>query len=212
MPSGHRPPIPPGVARVALSGTVQGHAWTNVFYCNLGGTGITSTDLSTLATDIGNAWNTNVATQVTSDVVLTQVAIVYVPSVGNEVNATVTMSHAGSAASTIIDNASGCFVVNMHISAYYRGGHPRLYMPGPRLADVSAGSIVNSSTATNVASAWNNVRTAINAVTTANISSCQMGTLSFQTANTWRNPPIFRPYTGVSVRGIIGTQRRRLTA
>lgn len=212
MPTGHRPPIPPGYARVAIKGTVQTKPWVMIFYLQLTGTGITSADLNTLAGTIGSSWNTNIATQVTNDVVQTEVDIVYVPSVGNEITGTNTTAHTGSAASTIIDNVASCFVINWHINAYYRGGHPRTYMPGPRIADVSAGSVVGATALTNLASAWNNVLTAINAATTTNITAVVMGTISFQTANAWRTTPLFRAYKSVSVRNLLGTQRRRIRA
>lgn len=210
MPSGHRPPIPPGYARVALSGTYQGHKWANVFYLALTGTGIVASDLNTLATDIANGWNSTLAGRVPASVVLTQVQIVYVPSVGNEVNGSAAVSHAGTRAGTDIENASSSWVLNWHISAYYRGGHPRWYLPGLLQADVTNGSAVDSGQASNTATSAAAFMADINGYTTANISGVQLGTMSFATGNSWRGTPLFRPFTGVAVRLIVGSQRRRL--
>jgi hypothetical protein len=210
VPSGHRPPIPPGYARVALLGTIFGHAWTQVFYLALTGSGIVAADLNTLATDLANSWNTNIAPVSTGDSILTGVEIVYIPSVGNEVVGSATVSHAGSNAGSSIADASACAVVNWNISAYYRGGHPRTYQPGILGSVITNGSIISSGQRSSIATGWANFRTAVNAYTTTNISGVSMGTMSFQTGNSWRTPPIFRAYTGCSVRTVLGSQRRRL--
>jgi hypothetical protein len=210
MPSGHRPPIPPGVARVALLGTTQGHQWTNVFYLQLSGSGIVAADLTTLATTIANSWNTNWAPNINPSVILTKVEIVYIPSVGNEVVGAVTVSHPGTRAGVDIQNAGSSWVLNWLISAYYRGGHPRMYLAAPVVADVTNGSSLSPSDATNVTNAWLNIRSAIDAATTTNITAVLMGTLSYQTGNAWRTTPLFRPYTGCSTRTVMGSQRRRI--
>lgn len=186
------------------------HKWAQIFYLNVTGTGVVAADLNTLCTTIGNAWNTRFAPQVTSNVVLTGLQIVYIPSVGNEVVGSATRSNAGTRAGPDIADASACYVINWHISAYYRGGHPRTYLPAPVQADMTNGSTINSTQLSAVATAASNFLSDVNAATTTNISALQMGTLSFQTGNVWRNPPIFRPYTGVSMRTILGSQRRRL--
>jgi hypothetical protein len=49
-----------------------------------------------------------------------------------------------------------------------------------------------------------------NALVGAHILTTKMGTVSFASHNAWRVPPIFRAFTSASVRGIYGTQRRRL--
>lgn len=212
MPSGHRPPIPPPIARVALSGTYQGHHWTTVYYLNLTGSGITAADLNTLATDIATAWNTRFGANVTNTVILTEVAIVYVPSVGNEVNGVWTGSHTGTGGGVEIENAGTCLVVNWKISAYYRGGHPRTYMPGLAQVQVTNGSAVAAGAITTYTTAWSGFLADNNGFTTTNISGVQMGTLSYQTGNSWRTTPLFRPYTGVAIRSVVGSQRRRITA
>jgi hypothetical protein len=140
MPSGHRPPIPPGYARVALQGKIFSHQWINTFYVQLTGTGITATDLNTLATDIATAWNTSIAPNVSVDCVLTGVNIVFIPSVGNELIGSATVSHAGSNGHPTLPDAGASWVVNWHISAYYRGGHPRWYVAGVSDVYVTNGS------------------------------------------------------------------------
>jgi hypothetical protein len=212
MPSGHRPPIPPGIARVALSGTISGHKWANVFYVQLTGSSIVAADLNTLATDIANAWAAHIAPEVTSSCVLTEVQIVYVPSVGNEVTGAATVSSTGSASGTSPENVATCFVINWLISAYYRGGHPRWYLPGIQASVISNGSDISGGAASAIASAASAMRVAVEAITTTNISGVLMGTLSFASGNAWRATPLFRHFTGQAVRTKIGSQRRRILA
>ena len=212
MPSGVRPPIPPGYARVAITGTLLTKPWVMIFYLQLTGSSITTADLNTLAGDIGTAWNTNCAGQVTSDVVSTGCTIVYVPSVGNELVGTSTFSHGGSGGGTTVADVSACYVVNWHINAYYRGGHPRSYVPGVITGNVTNGSGITGGAQSSVTSAYTNFLTAVNGYTTTNISAASMGTMSFQSGNAWRGTPLFRKYQSVSVRALLGSQRRRIKA
>lgn len=137
-------------------------------------------------------------------------AIVYVPSVGNEITGVASVSHAGTNAGTTVSDASACYVINWNISAYYRGGHPRWYLPGPVTGHVSFGSNIDSGTTSSLATNMGLLRTDINGFTTTNISGTEMGTLSFATGNAWRTTPLFRPFTGVNVRSKLGSQRRRI--
>lgn len=210
VPAGVRPPIPPGIARVAILGTLMGHRWTQVFYLQVSGSAITINDLESLSDEIATLWNTDVAVEVPSVVVLTNVSIVYIPSVGEELTYEGAYSHAGSAAGTIVSDASACYVMNWKISSYYRGGHPRSYMPGVNTASISNGSDVSAGTQTSLAAAWNSFRNSLNAYTTTNITALTMGTLSFQTANAWRVTPLFRAFTSVTARAKLGSQRRRI--
>lgn len=210
MPVGPRPPIPPGFAKVVLGGSIFTHQWKNIFYLQVTGGAVTINDLTTLATDIATEWNTTMGTILTPDTVLTSVQIVYVPSVGNELQAVWTGTHAGTNATTTIQDASAAWVLNWPIGAYYRGGHPRWYVAG-----VAANAITNGSDGTgtvpgNLATQANNLRNYINGLTLTSITALAMGTLSFSTGGAWRATPIFRAFTGVSTRHKLGSQRRRI--
>lgn len=210
MPSGPRPPLPPPLARVALSGTILTKPYTSVFYLDLGGSSISSADLNTLATQIATLWNTDIASAVTADNVLTEVAIVYVPSVGNELTGVWNGSHVGTNSGTTVNDASACFVVNFHINAYYRGGHPRMYLPGIGTTSITNGSDISAGAQSTITTAWTSFMNALNAYTTGGITSVAMGTCSFQSANLWRTTPIFRAYKSISTRSLLGSQRRRI--
>lgn len=210
MPTGPRPPIPPGVARVAISGTTMTHKWVMVFYLQITGGTVTVNDLQSVANEIDSLYNSNINPLVPSTVTMTDIKVVYVPSVGNEVVFEGNYSRTGIGAGTQVADASACFVVNWHISAYYRGGHPRTYMTGVTTTEITNGSDLSSTATTAVSGGWNAFRNALNAFTTTNISTIVMGTLSFQSGNVWRATPLFRAYTSVSTRSKLGSQRRRI--
>lgn len=210
MPSGHRPPIPPGYARVAYSGLIDTKPWVNVFYLQLTGASIVVADLNTLASDLATNWNTTIGTDLTNTASLTQVKIVYVPSVGNELVGVWVGSHAGQVATADTTDAATCYLLNWNISAYYRGGHPRWYLPGVAVANISSGGTVAGSLVTGLTTYANNHLTYINGVTTTNISAVVMGTMSFQSGNAWRGTPLFRPFKSGAVSNLIAHQRRRI--
>lgn len=210
MPTGPKPPPPPGTARVAISGTCQGHAWTQVFYLQLTGSAITVNDLQTLANDIEGFYSTNLAASMPSVWALTDIKIVYIPSAGSEVVYEGTYSLVGTNAGTIVDNAASCLVIRWAISAYYRGGHPRTYMPGVMTSLVTNGSNIDPTNGSAFATKYNAIRNGINATTTTNITAVVMGTVSFQSGNAWRVTPVFRPFTSVSYNPKLGSQRRRI--
>lgn len=214
MPTGHRPAPPVGTARVAVSGTYQGHPWVSVMYLELTGTGITINDLSTLAGDIATDWDSNFKGFYTSAVVLTQVDIRYIPSLGNELRFVGAYSHAGTNGGTTGADASACYVLSWVISDYYRGGHPRTYLPGVPANLITNGSDIDATTFASLISNANSYRSAINALTTTNITGVQIGTVRFASNNAWLSPPRFVPFTGVKAgkKLKLGSQRRRILA
>jgi hypothetical protein len=181
-----------------------------VFYLQLTHGVVTVTDIQAIADAMDGYWNTNIKPQVTPDVVMQGIDIVYINAVGSEIVYKGSYNRVGTNADTTVSDASAAYVINWAIAAYYRGGHPRSYLPGVANGAVSAGSNISSGARTNLATAWNAFRNAVNTLTTTNVSAIVMGTLSFQTGNAWRGAPVFRPFTSVSVRNKLGSQRRRI--
>lgn len=212
MPTGVRPPIPPLFAKLVLSGTVLAKPWRNIGYLSLGGSGIGTADLNTLAGTINTAWGTRFVSLLSDQCLLTQVQIVYIPSVGAEIVGNSTVTKTGTRIGGFVADASACYLLNWNVNKYYRGGHPRWYLPGVETADITNGSVVAGSQRTNLATAANGFLNDCNAATTTNITSTVLGTLSFQHANAWRTPPIFWPFSTAVAAGLLATQRRRIRA
>lgn len=212
MPTGTRPLPLPSTARVAISGTVFTHKWTNVFWLDVTHTDpVTVNDLQTIADAIATSWNTNVANLLTTAVSLTEVQIVFFPTSGTELVFTGAYSHPGIQGDQVHD-AGASIVVDWTIGAFYRGGHPRSYIPGPRSDKVNNGSTLDAAYATSLVTAWNTLRNNINALTSTNITAVVMGTCSFVRDKAYRVAPVFFPYTSTRVRPILGSQRRRITS
>lgn len=200
----------PSTARVAISGTIWGHKWVNVFWLNITHSGVvTVSDLQTIANGIDTAWSANVKGVLDNHCVMTSIDVAFFPTSTTEVRYTGSYNEIGTQASQLTD-AAACTVVDWIISAYYRGGKPRSYVPGVRADQVNNGSDFSAAYLTAAATAFNNYRNAINALTSTNITAVVMGTLSFVQANAYRAAAVFYTYTSVKIRPKLGTQRRRI--
>jgi hypothetical protein len=202
--------MPPGYAKLELAGTWLTHQWKNIGYFAVGGSGISSGDLNTAAGTMNTSWGTRFIANLSDQCSLTSVKLVYVPSVGNEVVGISTVTKTGTRVGGYIDNASSCFLINWNVNKYYRGGHPRWYVPGICTADVTNGSTVGGSMRTAIAVSANGFLNDCNAITTGGITSLVLGTLSFVHAKAWRVPPVHFPFVTASTGATIATQRRRI--
>lgn len=210
MPVGRRPAPPAGTARLILTGLTQTHPWAAIQWLQLTSAAPAVADLQSIVDSISAAWNTNIVPNVPAAVSLSEVEAVWTPTVGTEIIAQNSTVRTGSLSGTIIADAGCSYVLNWHLNAYYRGGHPRTFLPGVITAAVTNGSDLVSGYQSAIQAAALAYLNAVNALTHGAISATLLGTVSFQVGNAWRTPPIFRPFTGVSVGGKIGTQRRRI--
>lgn len=212
MPVGPRPAPPVGTCRVALSGTVHTDAWVNVLWLNLTLAGsATIDDLKAVIDGMATAWATDMAPELSNVTELTASKGVWLYAAGEQLTYEGSYSHAGGDTGTPLDNAA-CAVIDWAISDYYRGGHPRSYVPGAETSWLTNGAQLDPTRRSNLATAANNWRNAINALVSGNITGVELGTVRFQSADAWLVPPVFRPYTSASCRGTLGIQRRRLGA
>lgn len=210
MPAGPRPNPPADTIKVAISGTIWGHKWANVFWLSVThSSAVTVGDLSTLATAIATAWNTDLVNFCGSQHVTKEVALTFYDSGGPALQFVDSVNLVGGQPSTFPD-ASGAYLIDWIISAIYRGGHPRTYLAGPNNGDVVTGGQLASGVQSSFATHSNAFRNAVNAITTTNITAVVMGTVSFVHALAWRTPPVFRAYTSTKVNASIGTIKRRI--
>jgi hypothetical protein len=210
MPAGPRPNPPADTIKVAISGTIWGHKWANVFWLEVTKSApVTVNDLSALATALASAWNTDLVTFCGSQHVTTEVQVTYYDTTGPTLQFVDAVNLVGGQPSTFPD-ASAAYLIDWVISAIYRGGHPRTYLAGPNNGDVVTGGQLAGGVQTSFATHSNAFRNAVNAITTTNITTVVMGTVSFVHALAWRSPPVFRAYTSTKVNGSIGTIKRRI--
>ena len=167
-------------------------------------------DLQSIVSGVNSQWNTQFAPNLTSSTALSEVQAVWTPTLGTEIIAQDSTVRTGSLSATIVQDASACFILNWHLSAYYRGGHPHTFLPGVYTAAVTNGSDVTSAYQSLFQTQGLAFLNGMNALTHGSISAVTLGTVSFQSGGNWRTPPIFRAYTGCSTGAKIGTQRRRI--
>jgi hypothetical protein len=197
--------------RLILTGTTLGHRWAAIQWLQLTQTSRTSTDLQSIVSSISAAWGTRFAPDILTTTQLNEVLGVWIVPGPGEIIATDSTVRAGTVTSTTqVQDASACLILQWHISAYYRGGHPRTYLPGLGVSAITNGSDLSSGTQSAFQASALAYMNDINALTHGGITGVTFGTVSFQTAHAWRTPPIFRPFIGVGVNPKLGTQRRRI--
>lgn len=212
MPSGHRPQPPVGTARVAISGHgLAGNPWVNVFWLNLTSTTHVLADLKSIVDSMVASYNTNLLAYMSSNCVQNAAKASWLYASGNSIEYVGSYANAGGISSAPATDAA-CAVLNWSISDFYRGGHPRTYLPCAPSSHVTSGRVLDATELTNLASGGSAFITAVNALTHGGISAVQLGTVRFASGNAWLSPPVFRAYNGANPRAVLGTQRRRYAA
>lgn len=209
MPSGHRPAPPVGTARVAIQGLgASGNEWVNVFWLNLTATTHVTADLVNVVDTMVGAYHTNLMPQMSSAYQVVSAKASWLYAGGNSLEYLGSYSYVGSGGASYLTDAA-CAVIDWSITDYYRGGHPRTYMPGVPSGSVNTGRTLGGTYRTNLTSGANAYIAAVNAITHGGISAVALGTVRFASGNAWLSPPVFRAYQSSSVRSVLGNQRRR---
>jgi hypothetical protein len=213
-----RPAPPVDTVRVAVSGTVFNHKWTNIFWLKVTTDGTrTVNDLASVLDTLLASFNTRFCAQMGSNLGGTITAEgVWQTSSTNILDVVRTHAAVPSGIASVGD-AAACYVVSWKLGLRYRGGKPRTYLASVPASSVTNGSDITSGELTAMAAAAVGFMADVNAATATHISAVQLGTVSFFTNGgsetlppTYRTPPVFEPYTGSGIRTKLGTQRRRI--
>lgn len=209
MPSGHRPAPPVGTARVAIQGHgAAGNPWVNIFWLDLTATSHVIADLKSVIDSMVASYATRLLPQVSSPYVQTGAKASWLYASGQSLEYVNSYNNAGTGTGTYATDAT-CTVIDWGISDYYRGGHPRTYLPGTLDAQLLLGRNLSSTYQSNVATGAAGFITDVNALTHGGITAVALGTVRFASGNAWLSPPVFRPYISAACRPVVGTQRRR---
>lgn len=202
---------PDNSVRVAISGTIQGNNWANVFHCQLTtSSSISQSDLDAWTTSFQAAYKTNLGARQTSAAVYSLAkTVLYTPG-GGELSSSVAMTGTGTEAGGGLNDNAAAKVISWLSGVYWRGGKPRTYLTGVATTDMTSGAALTATEITALTSAAAAFRTAVNALTQGTITGTTLGFVSFRTGNTDRTPPLFFAVSGARVHPRIGTQRRRL--
>jgi len=104
------------------------------FYLSYSGGTPTAGNCSTLATDIGNAWNTNLASLVTSEFGLAEVDVLDITT-DTGASGQALVNFPGTRSGTGLP-AQCAMNVEFGIARRYRGGKPRMFLPGGTQGDL----------------------------------------------------------------------------
>ena len=210
MPTGPKPPIPNGVAKIIHEGTVFLRNWANIFYMLLGTSGTpTAADVLSLATAAHNAYGTHLQPWKTTGSVLHTTKAIYVPTTGSELVGEYATDVAGATTSTPLSN-NAASVASWLTDQYYRGGHPRTYFDGNYAASTVDPSTWSNGFITGLEGFAVAYIAALNAFSSTHFTLPVMGTVSYARHNVWRPAGIHVAYFGVTVHPRIDSQRRRL--
>jgi hypothetical protein len=194
------------------------------FFLSYSGAAPSAANCSTLATDIGTAWNTNIASLVYSLISLTEVDVLDITT-DSGASAVVTVDHPGTDSSaTLVANVATN--VEYDIARRYRGGKPRMFLPPPagdKLASLDKWTTdfigdVNTGVAAFFA--------ALEALTVGSMGTLAHVNLSYykgftnvtnssgreRAAGKYRDVATLDTVTGYACKAVVGSQRRRRTA
>ena len=222
-------PSPPSVkaVRVRLSYTqTDGFLGGNRFYLSYDGSTPDGATLNTLATGIRTAWGTDIAQLVNADWSLEEVDCL---DLSSDLGASGydTTAVAGSLSGTALP-AEVATNVEFNIARRYRGGKPRMYLPGQVTANMANPGSWSSGWETSVNTDVPLFFTAVEALSPGSIGTLKHVNISFYqgvytTSPPWRGPgykypPKYRTTAQVDVIGgyamklEISTQKRRRRA
>jgi hypothetical protein len=203
---------PDNSVRIAITGTMTGRTWANVFFSQLATSStITQADLDTYVTAFQAAYKARFAAVQSGSVAYSNAKGTLFAPGGGVLHSLIAMTGTGSEAGTDPESTAMAKVVSWLSTVYWRGGKPRTYLIGPRIADIDATteSTFTGAARTAVVTAANNFRTDVNALTAGTINGSVLGFVSFRSGNVERVTPLFFPVSGSLCHPRIGTQRRR---
>lgn len=210
-PTGPKPSLP-GLIKVQVlySTTTLTRTYTaaNVFHCLLSNTATPT--LGNLLTWLGT-WGGDFDTRFKPFRNPTWKTSTYVATMldGSGLTGSASAGVAGTAANLpSLPQAAVC--VTWRAAAYWRGGKPRTYLPGPpSTATSTAGdSLLTSTYANGLATAAENFITDVSAIGIGSTFAA-LGAVSYYSRYAFRQPPLFLPYISAVVHDRMASQRRR---
>lgn len=212
------PPRPPsGVIRVAYSGTFKGSSWANVMHVKIVPSGALNQNIANdMAILLHNAYVASFIPFQSLDLVLSETNIVLFGDNGQTFSA-VSASPTSGQDSGVVLPSNVALVISWKASVYYRGGHPRTYLPGlvqDRLADSRSWS---AQTIADFNAAAQQFRSTVQGSTPIGVTNVTFGYLqqfaaggSLKVPREYLTPPVFHPIVGWAVHPRVDSQRRRL--
>lgn len=204
-----RPPVA-GVIRSEWLWTQSGVPAANVLHIGYSSAPPSVTDLTTLATDLQNFISSYLLAYVPVATIQTEVINTDLSSDTANVGVSSTPTAGAMAGSELSAQAS--LMINFTISRRYRGGKPRIYLPAGTSPGLATQSTWSSTYRYDLGLAWASMKSHVEGQTFGSLITTSFGCVSYRTGGAARVVPIFEPFVGYAINGVVRTQRRRLTA
>lgn len=209
----HLGPLPDSAntAKIRLVGKMAGGAnWANVLHAKTSGA-LTTATLNTIATAIKGYWSSDLAPQIHNTVSLTLVEVTDLTNRTGAQGTDTTGANGTAALQVAPNNVAAC--LTLKIVNRYRGGHPRMYLPGVRQDWIQNGNQWTSGTAAAYQAAGRAFLAHINSIIVGS-TTWQMAAISYYHkvggVEAYKIPPDVYVISDVVVHGRPDSMRRRL--
>jgi len=170
----------------------------------------TSPDLVELATDLFGIWRDTFLVHQHADATLVEVECRYFTGSG-EILGSAFGSQAGLVGGDATPNNTAQ-LISWQISASYRGGKPRSYIPGVPQSALGSWSTLTDSQVGALTTDAGSFIGLVDDLTPTDIDSVSVGCMHFFSGGAALDPPTFDPFLSGSAQKRLCTQRRRLGA
>lgn len=201
-----------------------GNDWGNRFYLSYSGSAPSGANCVTLAGDVAGAWNTNLAPIIADGYSLTEVDVLDIAT-DSGLSGQWTGSHSGSAGGNN-PPAQVTMNVELGISRRYRGGKPRIYLPGSDTSHANEYNQWSSGYLTTVQTAVAAFFSALEALSVGSMGTLAHVSLSYykgftnitnssgreRAVPTYRTSALVDAVTGYFPKAVFGSQKRRRTS
>jgi hypothetical protein len=194
------------------------------FFLSYSGASPTGGNCATLASDIATAWSANLAALMNGDWSLTEIDVLDIAS-DSGASGQWTGNNPGTASG---DNLPAASAVNVEygIARRYRGGKPRMFLPGPTSAQLHDVGHYSPGFLTDVATGVSGFFAAINALSIGAVGTLAHVNLSYykgftnitnssgreRAVPTYRATALVDTINSYAPKAVIGSQKRRRTA
>lgn len=108
-------------------------------------------------------------------------------------------------------DAAAAFLISWRVTATWRGGHPRSYIPGVVQDRLNDPATFTSATVTEVTTAAEEYRATTSSLSPpGSFHDLRLGCVRATSSGSPLDPQVFVPFVGAICRTVPGTQRRRL--
>jgi uncharacterized protein (UPF0333 family) len=196
----------------------------NRFYISYAGAAPTAANCATIATDIATAWNTNLASLVSSSFSLAEVDVLDIATLTG-LSGNWTGSHNGTDGSQFIP-ANVATNIEFNIARRYRGGKPRIFLPPPGSDALQSVGFWTQNFIDEAQTGISAFFAAIAALSVGAVGVLAHVNLSYYTGfknitnssgreravPQYRDSALLDPITAYTVKNVVGSQRRRRKA